>query len=103
MGQASDLTVLDQVIFGLTTDLERRDLLQDTTIVCMGEFGRPPHQPECTPRRLLAFPSRVDYDPPFMTHPRPTTRGDIWSRNRLPQIPIGRIPNATRASPFAWF
>ncbi|MBI3863878.1 MAG: DUF1501 domain-containing protein [Planctomycetia bacterium] len=36
------LPVLDQVIFGLTTDLERRGLLQDTTIVCMGEFGRTP-------------------------------------------------------------
>jgi hypothetical protein len=36
------LPVLDQVIYGLTTDLERRGLLQDTTIVCMGEFGRTP-------------------------------------------------------------
>jgi uncharacterized protein (DUF1501 family) len=36
------LPVLDQAIAGLTTDLEQRGLLKDTTIVWMGEFGRTP-------------------------------------------------------------
>jgi len=34
--------VLDQAISGLTIDLDRRGLLKDTTIICMGEFGRTP-------------------------------------------------------------
>jgi hypothetical protein len=34
--------VLDQAISGLTADLDQRGMLQDTTIVCMGEFGRTP-------------------------------------------------------------
>jgi len=34
--------VLDQTIAGLTTDLAQRGMLDDTTIVCMGEFGRTP-------------------------------------------------------------
>jgi uncharacterized protein (DUF1501 family) len=36
------LPVLDQAISGLTADLAQRGLLQDTVIVCMGEFGRTP-------------------------------------------------------------
>jgi hypothetical protein len=36
------LPVLDQAIAGLTTDLLQRRMLNDTTIVCMGEFGRTP-------------------------------------------------------------
>jgi uncharacterized protein (DUF1501 family) len=36
------LPVLDQAIAGLTTDLEQRGMLKDTTIVWMGEFGRTP-------------------------------------------------------------
>ncbi len=36
------LPVLDQAIAGLTTDLEQRGLLKDTTIVWMGEFARTP-------------------------------------------------------------
>jgi len=36
------LPVLDRAIAGLTTDLEQRGLLKDTTIVWMGEFGRTP-------------------------------------------------------------
>ena len=32
--------ISDQTIWGLTSDLEQRGMLQDTTIVCMGEFGR---------------------------------------------------------------
>ncbi len=36
------LPVLDQAIYGLTTDLEQRGMLKDTTIVWMGEFGRTP-------------------------------------------------------------
>lgn len=36
------LPVFDQALAGLTTDLDRRGLLGDTTIVCMGEFGRTP-------------------------------------------------------------
>jgi hypothetical protein len=36
------LPVLDQAISGLTIDLERRGLLKDTIILCMGEFGRTP-------------------------------------------------------------
>ncbi len=36
------LPVIDQAIAGLTTDLEQRGLLKDTTIVWMGEFGRTP-------------------------------------------------------------
>jgi len=36
------LPVLDQAIAGLTSDLEQRGLLKDTTIVWMGEFGRTP-------------------------------------------------------------
>ena len=36
------LPVLDQTIAGLTTDLAQRGMLDDTTIVCMGEFGRTP-------------------------------------------------------------
>ncbi len=34
--------ILDQAIAGLTTDLAQRGMLDDTTIVCMGEFGRTP-------------------------------------------------------------
>lgn len=34
--------ILDLAIAGLTTDLARRGMLDDTTIVCMGEFGRTP-------------------------------------------------------------
>lgn len=34
--------ILDQAIAGLTIDLDRRGLLNDTTLVCMGEFGRTP-------------------------------------------------------------
>jgi Protein of unknown function (DUF1501) len=36
------LPVIDQAIAGLTTDLEQRGMLKDTTIVWMGEFGRTP-------------------------------------------------------------
>jgi uncharacterized protein (DUF1501 family) len=36
------LPVLDQALMGLTTDLEQRGMLKDTTIVWMGEFGRTP-------------------------------------------------------------
>ncbi|MBS0262382.1 MAG: DUF1501 domain-containing protein [Planctomycetes bacterium] len=36
------LPVLDRAIAGLTTDLEQRGMLKDTTIVWMGEFGRTP-------------------------------------------------------------
>ena len=36
------LPVLDQALAGLTTDLEQRGMLKDTTIVWMGEFGRTP-------------------------------------------------------------
>lgn len=36
------LPVLDLAIAGLTTDLAQRGMLNDTTIVCMGEFGRTP-------------------------------------------------------------
>ena len=36
------LPVIDQAIAGLTSDLEQRGMLQDTTIVWMGEFGRTP-------------------------------------------------------------
>jgi hypothetical protein len=34
--------ILDQAIWGLTSDLEERGMLPETTIVCMGEFGRTP-------------------------------------------------------------
>ncbi len=36
------LPVIDQAIYGLTTDLAQRGMLNDTTIVWMGEFGRTP-------------------------------------------------------------
>jgi hypothetical protein len=36
------LPVIDRAISGLTTDLQERGLLEDTTIVWMGEFGRTP-------------------------------------------------------------
>jgi hypothetical protein len=36
------LPVIDRAIAGLTTDLEQRGMLKDTTIVWMGEFGRTP-------------------------------------------------------------
>jgi len=36
------LPVLDPAIAGLTSDLAQRGMLNDTTIVCMGEFGRTP-------------------------------------------------------------
>ncbi len=36
------LPVLDSGISGLVQDLEQRGMLQDTVIVCMGEFGRTP-------------------------------------------------------------
>jgi uncharacterized protein (DUF1501 family) len=36
------LPVLDPAIAGLTTDLAQRAMLDDTTIVCLGEFGRTP-------------------------------------------------------------
>ncbi len=37
-----ELPVLDKGLAGLTRDLEERGLLDDTVIVCMGEFGRTP-------------------------------------------------------------
>ena len=37
-----NLPVLDQAMAGLITDLEQRGMLQDTTIVWMGDFGRTP-------------------------------------------------------------
>ncbi|AMV17533.1 DUF1501 domain-containing protein [Planctomyces sp. SH-PL14] len=36
------LPILDKGIAGLTADLKQRGLLEHTTIVCMGEFGRTP-------------------------------------------------------------
>ena len=36
------LPILDQAISGLTTDLKQRGLLEDTTIMWMGEFSRTP-------------------------------------------------------------
>lgn len=39
---AANLKVLDQAFAALIRDLEDRDLLQHTIVVCMGEFGRTP-------------------------------------------------------------
>ena len=36
------LPTLDQGLSAITTDLKQRGLLQDTVVVCMGEFGRTP-------------------------------------------------------------
>jgi len=40
--QNTNLPRLDKGIAGLTRDLEQRGMLNDVTIVCMGEFGRTP-------------------------------------------------------------
>jgi hypothetical protein len=40
--QTQNLPKLDTGIAGLVRDLEQRSMLQDVTIVCMGEFGRTP-------------------------------------------------------------
>ena len=37
------LPVLDQAMSALVTDLEQRDLLKDTVVIWMGEFGRTPN------------------------------------------------------------
>ncbi|WP_437188529.1 DUF1501 domain-containing protein [Planctomicrobium sp. SH668] len=41
--KTTNLPRLDSGIAGLTRDLEQRGMLNDVTIVCMGEFGRTPN------------------------------------------------------------
>jgi hypothetical protein len=38
----SQCKILDAGLYGLVTELERRDMLRDTIVVCGGEFGRTP-------------------------------------------------------------
>lgn len=40
--QTQRLPMLDSGLYGLVTDLKQRGMLDDTVIVCMGEFGRTP-------------------------------------------------------------
>lgn len=38
----SQCKILDSALYGLITELEHRDMLKDTVVVCGGEFGRTP-------------------------------------------------------------